>query len=72
MKITECGYVQITQEKNGKDYILFIPQGAQYGECYDVLHGMLQDVLALAAKSVEEAKPKGVDEAKEAPEKEGE
>jgi hypothetical protein len=58
MKINEHGFVQISKEKNGKNYILFVPQGAQYGECYDVLYELLQDVLSLAKKSVEDVRPK--------------
>lgn len=68
MKINDYGYIQITKEKNGKNYIFYVPQGSQYGECYDVFYEMLAEVMELAKKGVEEARPKKAEEVKpEAP-----
>ncbi len=44
-------------KKNDRVYSLAIPQGAPYGELYDALFNMLQDVVELSKKAADQAKP---------------
>jgi len=44
-------------KKDDRSYCLIIPHGAPYGELYDALFKMLQDVVEMSKTAVESAKP---------------
>lgn len=58
MNLHSHSFVQIKKEKNGTNYVFFVPQGAPLGEAYDVFFECLQDIVEMAKKNVEAAQPK--------------
>lgn len=50
--------VDISIEKEGRIYNFSMPVGVPFGEAYDVAFGILNEVLKLSQKAVENVKPK--------------
>ena len=59
--INQKGIVVFEIEKNERNYAFHMPIGAPLGEVYDCAFEVLNEILELAKKSTETAKPKAAD-----------
>jgi len=50
------GLVKLEAEKNERSYSFIMPLGAPYGEAYDILFEMMQEIVDLSKKAADKLK----------------
>lgn len=50
-------YVNLIVEKDGKNFVLLIPDGSKVGETYDACFQMLQRIIDIAQDALNKSKP---------------